>query len=145
MANEKFAFDMSEWANKTKAEMITIRKKISLELFRDIVMDTPVDKGSLRANWMGTLDNPSDETTDAIDTTGGATLSKIANDIDSLKGDESIFLTNNLPYGSKVEDGLYPIPGGELTENGFSKKAPQGMVKKNIPNFTGYVEKFKRE
>ena len=47
------------------------------------------------------------------------------------QGDESYFITNNLPYITKLEDGGYPNPPKKptgKTVNGYSRQAPNGMV-----------------
>lgn len=53
------------------------------------------------------------------------------------KGDESIFICNNLDYIEKLEYGGFPNPpkkDGGKTINGYSKQAPAGMVGVTLAN-----------
>lgn len=53
------------------------------------------------------------------------------NAVPDTKGDESLFISNNLPYITTLEYGGYPNPpkkGTGKTINGYSKQAPNGMV-----------------
>ena len=55
----------------------------------------------------------------------------------SPSGDESIYISNNLPYIATLEYGGYPNPpksGSGKTVNGFSKQAPKGMVGVTLAN-----------
>ena len=60
-----------------------------------------------------------------------------------VQGDESIFITNNLPYITMLELGGYgkyengeqkTKANGEKTVNGYSKQAPHGMVGVTLAN-----------
>ena len=57
--------------------------------------------------------------------------------IPNAKDDESIFISNNLPYITTLEYGGYPKhpKGGKgKTVDGFSRQAPEGMVGVTLAN-----------
>ena len=87
-----------------------ITRKIALIAYDGITKKTPVDTGRARGNWNFSVGSP-DSTIDE-----NATKIKPAK---LKKGDglEDIYITNNLPYIKRLEDGHSKI------------KAPKGMVK----------------
>lgn len=117
-----FSMNIRQWRLKRQAELINQRRQIILRLFRAVIYDTPVDEGTLRANWRCSAVNPR---TTAIEY---RPATAVIAEIDAvLKGSlmsETVYLRNNLPYA-------YPIE-----YLGHSRiKAPQGMVRKNVARF----------
>jgi hypothetical protein len=133
---------------KTPIENIEeVRRAYAFEIFSRVVKRTPVDTGAARGNWIPTTGSPSEEVTDNKDKSGNQTLQRIKTVVEQATGDDSLCLSNNLPYIAKLEYGGYPNPpkhGGKTKEytrkdetkvgglpktvNGFSRQAPQGMV-----------------
>ena len=97
---------------------------VKMALFRSIIQDTPVDTGRLAGNWQSTLATPASGETSR--TGKGAAIA----DIKTGEIKDVAFLTNNLPYAETVEYGLFP--DGPKTVGGYSKKSPEGMVRRNI-------------
>jgi hypothetical protein len=133
-----------------------VRRIYAFEIYKQVVMTTPSSDGEdgygriikdngvrhtggrARAGWIPTFDQPSDELPSDKDLSGSKTLAKIKDACDSVKGDQSIFLTNNVPHIKSLEYGWYgKWDGDSFTPattkkviNGFSRIAPQGMVGK---------------
>lgn len=73
--------------------------------------------------------------------------------LEQIKGDETIYISNNLPYITMLEYGGYPDPVKKGTynkktgqyevrsANGFSKQAPNGMVGVTVANFKKNIDK----
>lgn len=138
MSNEKFKADVERWAEKTGETIETVQRNIVLELFISVILDTPVLTGRLRANWQISSDNPatdiveseataaSSESKSREDSVRGSITIKAVNDVVGFlsnrtpKKNFDIYLSNNLPYAYRIE------------YDGWSKKAPQGMVRRNI-------------
>lgn len=129
--------ELNIWGRKALEKVNRQKREIILRLFRSVIMDTPVEEGTLRANWRTSDSNPitepvsSNEWQKAIED-----MTRVVNGAD-LNNTE-MFLTNNLPYGPVVEYGLYPNPPKSeegKTIGGFSKKAPAGMVRRNVMRF----------
>lgn len=126
-----FSRDTSRFSVKVKKTIVDVRRLTILRLFRDIVMDTPVDEGTLRANWQCNAVNP------LTGPLSRRALEEVFSEMERVlsggRPDDTVFLTNNLPYA-------YPI---EFL--GHSKrKAPEGMVRKNVIRWTQIVEQTVR-
>lgn len=113
-----FAFQIARFKAKALDKAERNRRQILFEVFRSIVLDTPVLEGTLRGNWqlgtspkLGELDIRSQS----------AALSEIDSVLNATRFGDTVYMTNNLPYAYPIE--FY----------GWSSvKAPQGMVRKNV-------------
>lgn len=108
------------------------RRAITLELFISVIGETPVDKGYLRANWLISFDNPRTEQLDRADKSGEISKAEARELVKVSDGDQKIYLCNNLPYAWKAEFGGWNGPSAKVTDEGYSKQAPAGMVRKNV-------------
>lgn len=123
-----FALDLSKAIEKAKGQTEAVIKKAAFSVFQSVIQKSPVDTGRFRANWNLSVGNPDLSTSEATDKTGSASIGKVASGIAQYKlADGSIFLTNNLPYAMRLE-------------NGWSQKqAPNGMVRLSIVEFNNYL------
>jgi hypothetical protein len=129
----KWTMDLKKYAEKQKVKIQEVRKSYAFALYSSIVKKTPVDTGRARGNWNVAVGSE-DTSTSATQTTPKYTD---PSQIPEPKGDESIFISNNLPYITKLEYGGYPKNpkrGHGKTVDGFSKQAPQGMVGVTLAN-----------
>lgn len=94
-------------------------RAIALELFSSIIEDTPVLEGRLKGNWNTSIGSPDLNETDVKDPSGGLTTQKMQRVVSSHKGEQSVFIANNLPYA-------------EVIEMGGPGRTPRRMVGKNI-------------
>lgn len=122
LAGKSFAEQVRTFSEKTKITMPTVIKKLALDMYTGIIMLTPVDTGRARANWMMSVGSPNENITENVDKQGSSTIAAGMNNIVEYQGDQSIFITNNLPY-------IVPL------EYGHSGKAPQGMVRLTVARF----------
>ena len=125
-----FAIDLKRFGEKAEANVERIFQKVALDLFRGVVMSTPVDTGRARGNWQVTLGAPASgevNVTGSALGVGAASVAHGAETVKRAKGDVSIFLTNNLPYIRALE-------------YGHSKQAPNGMVRQNVARFPYLVD-----
>lgn len=124
--------------------MTDARKKFAFKIYSSVALKTPVDTGRARGNWnvkCGTVDTTIDENAKDIQF-------KSLDDFPTPKKDESIYISNNLPYITTLEYGLYPNPpkkGTGKTENGYSKQAPQGMVGVTLAKAKTFLEQVVKE
>lgn len=128
----KWTMDLNKYCKDKEVELKDVRKTYAFALYSSIVKKTPVDTGRARGNWNISVGH--DVTTESTDT---KPQYKNVDDVPEVKGDESIFISNNLPYITKLEYGGYPNPpkGGKgKTINGYSKQAPEGMVGVTLAN-----------
>lgn len=118
-------------------------KAIYIQGLSAIITQTPVsfkDGGRLRNNWFLTTEKPS-QSKRGPNSRGSASYSSL-NKMPDYVLDKTIYFTNNMPYANVVEYGGYvknPKYGTwtgsglqKLSQNGYSKQAPNGMVRINL-------------
>ena len=93
----------------------------------DIISDTPVDTGRLKNNWFPSVNAASTETTEQTADTARVRLEAAVSQ--GYKLGKVFYFTNNLPYAYRIEF------------EGWSKKAPQGMVRRNIVRWNMYFRR----
>ena len=118
-------------------------KGTAIKLFSAVIKSSPVDTGRFRANWTAAGVQPSTVTTDMTDKSGAAATGAMVNYINSTKAQTVFTLANNLPYAHVIEYGGYPGDGPN-TVGGFSKQAPQGVVRVNVARFEAILEEQAR-
>jgi len=109
-------------------QMNTNIKGVYLAGLTNIIKETPVDSGRARNNWFLSVSSPSTKITRV---SGGANFNQL-NKLPKRVLNRKLYFTNNLPYIATLEYGGFPIPGGDLTEGGFSKQAPNGWVRSTL-------------
>lgn len=131
--------DLEKYAEIKCEQIDTVRKKVALKAYSSIVKKTPVDTGRARGNWLIGINQDRTETVETENKSGSVAGAK--KQIDSAKGDETIYISNNLPYISKLEYGGYTDkPETEKTIGGFSKQAPMGMVGLTMGNIQRHIK-----
>tara|TARA_R110002012_G_scaffold77165_1_gene195041 strand:+ start:640 stop:1011 length:372 start_codon:yes stop_codon:yes gene_type:complete len=108
MSVASFNADLEKFAKTTDLELETVVRKVAFDVYKGITQKTPVDTGRAKANWnigLGAIDSSITENT---------TFTALP--LPKGSGKRPIYITNNLPYIGKLE-------------NGSSKQAPTGMVR----------------
>ena len=136
-----FNLSMEKFAEKTLDKLEVGFKKVAFGLSEDIIMATPVDSGRARGNWFPEINSFSNqEDLKADDKKGSKAISKTKAKVRALKLGQTFTLTNNLPYIVRLEYGLYPLNSKSgKTISGFSKQAPQGMVRINLIKWQQHI------
>lgn len=107
---------------------------MGLELLRGVVLASPVGNpaiwqspapagyvgGSFRGAWVVTLERPSEVILNRPDESGSHTIARGSKTIGRVRFASSIWLSNNLPYAARIEDGW------------SHRQAPQGVVRINL-------------
>lgn len=107
---------VTDFARRIPVDMLVpFQKKIVLTVFRNIVFRTPVDTGRARGNWQVTISQPAETVVDGKDKSGAIVNRNAAADLQALLPFQTAWITNNLPYIQRLEDG-------------YSTQAPGGMV-----------------
>lgn len=121
-----FRREVSSWTKKALDRIDKTRRASALELFRLIILSTPVDNGVLINNWRTQINKPNTGTREAQSTIGADSLREAQSNLGKLE--DTVFFTNNLPYAHRIEF------------DGWSRyKAPQGMVRKNVARWDQIV------
>ena len=138
-------------AGNALAASTDLMKRVNREVKRQlrstckkVIRDTPVDTGRLKNNWYASNRRIGVRSTKATDPSGQNSLSRVDKALERLKAGQRFYFFNNLPYARVVEYGMYPNPPKNPTGktfNGFSKKAPEGMLRKHINGFARAMQK----
>lgn len=104
-------------------------RKIAIEVFRRIILGTPVRSGRARGNWQASISSPKLTAIDALDKTGQVTISRMRSEVSSWNPEDELpaFITNNLPYIQRLNEG-------------WSKQAPAHFIEQVIADMGGIVE-----
>ena len=129
MRTGSFSLQLSNFTNEATEELTRTQRAIIFELAKSIVMDSPVDRGTFRGNWRFSF-SPAQQQLDIHDKGGGATLAELQRFIDGFNGG-TMWLLNGMPYG-------------QMLEYGYSAKAPQGMVRRNVSRINAIVARISK-
>ncbi|WP_213993864.1 HK97 gp10 family phage protein [Sodalis sp. dw_96] len=137
---------IGKWAGDTIQRTENVGKEAAIELFGSVINDTPVDKGTLRANWQATADSPATGQLADTDISGAQTVEKMTATVNALDQDFTVYLANNLPYAQVAEYGEWKDKNGNpangpKTVNGFAIRAPAGMVRRNMARINTILNK----
>lgn len=135
-----FSETVASFSRQTSQKVDRVRRVVTLKLLGSVVMNTPVDTGRLRGNWRPSGGSPLTETTAREDKAGDAVLREIEALTSVSTGDNSVFLTNNLPYAGVAEYGGWHGPTEKVTDEGYSRQSPAGMVRKNVVRFNQLIK-----
>jgi len=158
-----FSLDVASFNHLYEIRATQIIKKVAFDMFRKVILKTPVDTGRARGNWMiGINKVPIGSAPDIASKKD--VLGSIATGIESVKAGDTVVLANTLPYIGVLEYGGYPknpIGGSKgrkavfkkgkkmrsamrqiKSVGGFSYQAPQGMVRISIEEYIPTVKKI---
>ena len=114
MATVSIAIDkLEQWGEK-------IVRGTLLSLSSAVVKDTPVVSGRLRSNWIPSINAP--KSNEVGVTSEAGVISEISAVVSNIKLGDTFYLTNNLPYAVRIE-------------YGYSKKFPEGMLRRNVAKY----------
>lgn len=118
-AASRFSVPLGEIAARANASLETVARKATLDLFRSVVMKSPVDSGRFKANWNVSYGSPDPAVT--ANKNAGRGLEQAAMS-STLPLGGIVYLANGLPYARRLE-------------YGWSKQAPSGMVRLSALEF----------
>lgn len=123
---------MSTWSvsldalvEKAKGDVDLVVRRVTFELFQKVVLRSPVDTGRFRANFNVSYGVADTSTTDSTTQARGTEQAQKAL---TLQAGGVVLLCNALPYARRLE-------------YGWSKQAPQGMVRLSVQEFNDFVQK----
>lgn len=131
--SKKFGVALDDFVKKAKGNMDAVVRKIVLDMGTRIIRRSPVRTGRFRANWQyGETIRPEGVTID-VDKNGTATIRKLSAAMSKRGAAGRIhWLTNNLPYARRLEDG-------------WSQQAPAGMVGLTVVEYQEIVRNAAKE
>lgn len=123
-----FELDLQREWDATLDELRDAVSILALQALRELVQRSPVDTGRFKGNWSLSVGSRAIGTRETVDPSGGATIAAGADVITAYAAQEgfpAIYITNNLPYAQRLEDG-------------WSGQAPAGIVGVSIPALQAY-------
>lgn len=127
-----FELQIGQFVQRAKGNVDLVFRKVSLDVFKRVVMKSPVLTGRFKGNWQVAIGSAPEGVLTIDDKAGTATIAKITAATLGLKAGQVIHLQNNLEYS---------IP----LEYGHSKQAPAGMVRTTVQEFNAIVNKAVNE
>lgn len=126
MALGSFTLDIQRFVDKAKGNLDLVVRKVSLDLFKRVIMKSPVDTGRFKGNWQVAIGSIPAGVLEVNDKDGTATISRVTAEAMNLRAGETIYLVNNLDYARALE-------------YGHSKQAPAGMVRLSVAEYGAVV------
>lgn len=126
---DDFQTIIAKFELETNDKMNVSMRKIAIEVFRRIILGTPVRSGRARGNWQASISSPKLTSIDALDKTGQVTISRMRSEVASWNPEDELpaFITNNLPYIKRLNEG-------------WSKQAPANFIEQVISDLGGIAE-----
>ena len=137
-----FALDVQKFAEQFNEGAEEAVRGVTIKLWSAVIKTSPVgdiDGGRFRGNWFPSDAQPSSKVDlSARDKSGSKSISSATQFVNGAADWSAFTLTNNLPYSEVIEFGQYG--DGPNTVGGFSKKAPQGVVRVNVDRSRSELE-----
>ncbi|WP_026641119.1 hypothetical protein [Bordetella petrii] len=127
-----FSADIAKFVAQAKGNIDEAARRATILLAQGVILKSPVDTGRFRGNWMFAVGAVPRQTVTTTDPSGQTTMARLINEIWPTGAGGVTYLSNNLPYAVRLE-------------NGWSKQAPQGMVRLTAQEFQAYVSKAANE
>lgn len=119
------------WIDETEFAINETLQTIVLKIGDSVVSLSPVDTGRFKGNWQLTIDGTSNSSLLRTDVDGFVTLADMAATVNSFTAGQVAYIQNHVLYGEDLE-------------YGYSKQAPDGMVRITEAKFVRIVEEAAR-
>lgn len=117
-----FSSQISKWKDKEIKNLTRTFRGSAMEIFRGVILRTPVLTGRLIGNWRISVNSVDKSTSEELDPTGANAFGRTVRDTKKAKLGDSIYMTNNLDYAYLIENG----------KGGTNGRKPVGMVSRTI-------------
>lgn len=121
-----FAEDLAKYCKAAGEKVELVVRKTALELQAGMIEKSPVDTGRFKSNWMCGIGGIN---TDIGAAPGSNALTRTGVVLETWRPGQTIVLSNSLPYAKRLE------------YEGWSKQAPNGMVRLTIQDFAQAVKR----
>lgn len=122
-----FARRMAARADQVEDGTNDLIKKVVMRVEQVLVLQTPVDTGRARANWLVSANRPVTEPADDTDPSGSATIAKAQAVVSAAKPGDTLYISNNVPYIDALN-------------RGHSAQAPAGFIEAGIDTAVATVK-----
>lgn len=139
-----FLDTINRWVEETETRVDDILQTIVIKVGESVVRLSPVDTGRFRGNWQLTIDSLAGSSLLRYDQDGQSTINEIASKANSFTAGQVAYIQNHVLYGDDLEWGNYNGPTAKVTDEGFSRQAPSGMVRVTEAEFMNIVNEAVR-
>lgn len=134
-----FLDTINQWIEQTEHRIDETLQTIVMKVGESVVTLSPVDTGLFKGNWQLGIDHSTNASLVRHDESGYDTLADMARKVNSFTAGQIAYIQNHVLYGNDLEHGLYNGPTDKVTDEGFSRQAPAGMVRITEQRFTRIV------
>jgi hypothetical protein len=128
MSNAAFKRNFARLLARVGDKADIVVRKTALELQASMVLKSPVDTGRFRGNWQCGIGGVDTGTASGEDKTGAGSIGRTTTALAGWRPGLTIWLTNSLPYSRRLE-------------HGWSRQAPQGMVKLTVVEYGQHLRR----
>lgn len=107
-----------------------LTRRVAVAVDQAVVVATPVDTGRARGNWQVGIGAPVTDETERLDPAGVETIATNNDKIASRKLGQDIFISNNVPYIGRLNEGS-------------SSQAPENFVEQAVAAGASVVNRAK--
>lgn len=136
---DNFLDVINQWVENTETKIDNVLQTIVFKVGESLVTLSPVDTGRFKANWQLGIDAGSANSFNSFDQSGTSTIAEIASKAKTFTAGQVAYIQNHVLYGYDLEYGTYNGPTQKVTDQGFSRQAPHGMVRVTEARFTEIV------
>lgn len=134
-----FEQSINNFIAKAKKNPELVVRQVTIKLYSQIIMASPVDTGRFRMNWQPSVNTPATGVLEGFDKSGALSIARATGFVQNSPEWDEFRFTNNLPYAEVIEFGGYP-GNGPNTVGGFSQQAPQGVVRVTVRRFQKLID-----
>jgi len=135
---------LNDWIQSVDKALTNVFREVVIQVGDRIIRMSPVDSGLFKGNWQLTVDGEGSSEIQRFDTDGASTLSALVSDAGQLTAGQVAYILNHIEYGYDLENGTYFGPTAKVTPEGFSRQAPEGMVRVTAREFIPIFEEAVR-
>jgi hypothetical protein len=136
---DNFMDVINGWIEETEQKIDDTLQTIVLKLGESVVTLSPVDTGNFKGNWQLSIDSTTTSSLLREDPSGFTTLADMARKVNSFTAGQIAYIQNHVLYGYDLEYGTYNGPTDKVTDDGFSRQAPEGMLRITVARFARIV------
>ncbi len=114
MSNES---ELKNGLDELNNKLADLAKSVAIEVFNQVIIQTPVDTGRMRGNWQATMNTPA--RAEVNEASAKNRQEDVETKINQMKLNDVVYLSNNLPYA-------------EALEYGWSGQRPNGWVRTTV-------------
>lgn len=131
------ADDLNSFSKRIKTIAQGIERNVDKQVIKTailasqaVITATPVDTGRARSNWLASAGTSINEPIDREERGANTTLSENNAAISSRKSGQNVYISNNLPYIKRLNEG-------------YSQQAPAMFVEKAVQTAVSFLKNVK--